>query len=338
MTDEISANYETIRTTESTLDCIRNEVRQKQQVADDMRKVDKDQTSAYGSWMVDCLKAIDSEKRFHRKPIGPIGRHIRCVQPHWAYAVEKHLAPIMSSFICTDEHDERLLLELFSRYSHGYRPTVFKTKYSTEPHDVSGTLQHIRRANLLSIYEVLNIDNVMVECVLIDMKQIEATLLIENLQEAKRLRQSGLLRWQKVHKKVKQVAEAWTYDGSNIKLDKAFRIYTNDRQPARYFLSSNTQSLSIDECQAEIQRASEQIRQLTESLNTLQTSRQTALKTVEALKKNADENRKQLVALNTVNDSRTKVRTDQLDSRSSHLSGAQPAECCTTGGVHRFVG
>ena len=311
-TDQISADHETIRTKESTLDCIRNELKQKQQIADELKKGDKDQTSVYGKWMVDCLKAIESEKRFHRKPIGPLGRHIRCISPHWAYAVEKHLAPIMSSFICTDGHDERLLLDLFAQHSHGYRPTVFKTEYVTVAHDISGTLEHIQRANLLSIYQVLNIDNVIVERVLVDIKQIEATILIENMQEAKRLRQSGVLRWQKVHKKVKQVVEAWTYDGSNIKLDKAFRIYTNDRQPARYFLSSNTQSLSIGECEAEIQQASEQIRQVTDSLNTLQTGRRTALKTVEGLKKDAYENKKKIVALNAVREWRAKARVDVL--------------------------
>jgi len=30
-----------------------------------------------------------------------------------------------------------------------------------------------------------------------------------------------------IDQKVKQLIEEWTYDGSNVKLDKAFRIYTN---------------------------------------------------------------------------------------------------------------
>ncbi|CAF4647923.1 unnamed protein product, partial [Rotaria magnacalcarata] len=72
-----------------------------------------------------------------------------------------------------------------------------------------------------------------------------------------------------------QVGEALTYDGSNIKLDKAFRIYTNDRQPARYFTSNNTQALSIEELNADIKRLHNQIKQTNSSMNELKTIRQT---------------------------------------------------------------
>jgi chromosome segregation ATPase len=245
-TDDMNINNESIRKKQSTINCIQNELKQKQQDFDELKKIEKDKTNVYGPWMSDCLKAIENENRFHQKPIGPIGRHIRCIEPRWSYAVEKHLAPIMSAFICSDSHDEEILLGLFSYYSRGYRPTIFVRKYSERVHNVSGTLDRINGGNLLSIYQVLKIDNVTVECVLIDFKQIEATILLNDLQHAKHIRQSGVLRWDKIDKKVKQVVEAWTYDGSNIKLDKAFRIYTNDKQPARYITSNNTQSLSAN--------------------------------------------------------------------------------------------
>jgi len=35
---------------------------------------------------------------------------------------------------------------------------------------------------------------------------------------------------------------------SNIKLVKAFRIYTNDKQPARYFISNTTQMIVGASC------------------------------------------------------------------------------------------
>jgi len=298
--DDLNVNNDSIRTKHSTIDCIQNELKQKQHEFDELKKIEKDKTNAYGTWMFDCLKAIENENRFHKKPIGPIGQYIRCIEPRWSYAVEKHLAPIMSSFICTDVHDERILLELFSFYSRGYRPTIFRMKYSDKAHDVSGTLDRICRAGLLSIYQVLKIDNVTVECALIDFKQIEATILLDDLQHAKRIRQSGILRWDRIDKKVKQVAEAWTYDGSNVKLDKAFRIYTNDKQPARYFTSNNAQSLSNDELNIEIKRLEEQINQTNLSMNELRTIRQTTINNLENMKKASTANRKKIKELNKV--------------------------------------
>lgn len=298
--EDINITNENIRKKESTKMSIENELKQKQQDLHELEKLEKDQTNAYGPWMNDCLRAIEHERRFHSKPIGPIGRYIRCRDPHWSYAVEKHLAPIMSAFICADNHDERILLEIFSRYSQGYRPTIFGRKFSQKVPDVSGTLGHIQRANLLSIYQVLQIDNITVECILIDLKQIEATILIEDLQHAKQIKQSGILNWQRVDKKVKQVAEAWTYDGSNIKLDKAFRIYTNDKQPARYFTSNNNQSLSSNEVRADIKRLSEQIQQMNSSVIELRKIQQTTVNNLEELKRETTANKRKIRDLNKV--------------------------------------
>ena len=299
-TDDMHTSNENIRQKQSTIGCIQNELKQKQQDLDELKRIEKDQTNVYGTWMVDCLKAIEDEKRFHRKPIGPIGRHVRCINPHWSYAVEKHLAGAMSTFICSDNHDEKLLLEIFTKYSRGYRPPISVRKYSEQVHNVSGTLERVRNAKLLSIYEVLRIDNVTVECTLIDYRQIEATILVNDLQHAKRIQQSGVLRWERIDKKVKQVVEAWTYDGSNIKLDKAFRIYTNDKQPARYFTSNNTQSLSTNELEMEIKRLNEQINQMNASSEELKRIRQTTVDEFEKLKRMTTENKKKIKELSKV--------------------------------------
>ena len=124
--------------------CVSEDLRQKEKELDEMNELAANQFDVYGPWMSDCLKAIDDEKRFHKKPIGPIGRHIRCVEPRWSYAVEKHLAPIMSSFICTDVHDEKLLLGLFQRYATTYRPTITVMKHRETVHNVRGTLSRSR--------------------------------------------------------------------------------------------------------------------------------------------------------------------------------------------------
>lgn len=153
----------------------------------------------------------------------------------------------MPSFICCDNHDANLLIELFSLYISDTRPTIHIQAYSERVHDVSGTLQCLERVGLLSIYHVLRIDHPTVACVVIDKKQIEATILLDDLAHGKRLWQSGGLRWKTIPGKIRSVVEGWTIDGSNLKLDKTLRIYTSDHQPARYFSSNIHLSKSKDD-------------------------------------------------------------------------------------------
>ena len=197
----------------------------------------------------------------------------------------------MSSFICCDNDDEQILIEILSSYSSNYRPPIYIRTYADQVHDISGTIQYTKQANLLTIYDVLKIDNTTVECVLIDFKQVEATILVENIGEAKAFRQSGRISWKKINGKVKHVTEAWTYDGSNVKLDNTFRIYTNDKKPIRHFLANSTQSLSIDELKSEIKSSREQIQQMNKSLNQLKTIRQTTMNEINQIENKSAQNK-----------------------------------------------
>jgi chromosome segregation ATPase len=299
-TDDLTVTDDNIRSKHSTIDCIQNELKLKRQEFDELKKIEKDKTNVYASWMSDCLNDIKNDNRFSQKPIGPIGQYIRCMNPHWSYALEKHLAPIMSAFICANSHDERILLEIFSKHTRDHRPQIYTRKFSDRVPDISGTLDRVRRANLLSIYQVLRIDNITVECALIDYRQIEATILVDNLEHAKRIRQSGVLRWEKIPGKVKQVVEAWTHDGSNVKLDSAFRIYTNDKQPARFFTSNNTESQSYEELNLDIKVLSDQLNNVNGSINELKKIRQTTSNNLEKMKKNSIDNKKRMKELNKV--------------------------------------
>jgi hypothetical protein len=197
----------------------------------------------------------------------------------------------LSSFICCDNDDEKILIEILSSYSSNCRPPIYIRPYADQVYDISGTIQYTKQANLLTIYDVLKIENITVECVLIDFKQIEATILVENIIEAKNLRQNGRISWKKINRKVKHVTEAWTYDGSNVKLDSTFRIYTNDKKPIQYFLSNSTKSLSIEELKSEIKSSREQIQQMNESLNQLKTIRQTTMNDINQMKKESMKNK-----------------------------------------------
>ena len=211
--------------------------------------------------------------------------------------MEKHLDSIMPSFICCDHDDEQILIEIFSLFSSDHRPPIYVRAYSDHIQDISGTVQCIKQANLRTIYDVLKIENITGESVLIDARHIETTILVENLAEMKELRESERLNWKKIDGKVRPITEAWTSNGANIKLDGTFRIYTNDKQPIKYFLSDSTQSLSVEELTVEVKFLAEQIEQIHQSMKQLETIRQTTLDEIHQTTEISEMNREELKEL-----------------------------------------
>jgi hypothetical protein len=74
LNDDIYINDENIRDKQITIDFLENEVKQKQEDFEQFIKIDQDKINIYGLWMIDCLKTIQNDQRFHQKPIGPIGK------------------------------------------------------------------------------------------------------------------------------------------------------------------------------------------------------------------------------------------------------------------------
>ncbi len=63
------------------------------------------------------LRAIDNERGFKERPIGPVGRYIKLLKPEWASVVENTLGATLSSFVVTCKDDQNLLSKLMSKTS-----------------------------------------------------------------------------------------------------------------------------------------------------------------------------------------------------------------------------
>ena len=64
------------------------------------------QQSAYPAAMPRLLKAIQLDNDFHEKPIGPIGSHVRLLDPQWSSILEKQFGGALDSFIVTSKTDQ----------------------------------------------------------------------------------------------------------------------------------------------------------------------------------------------------------------------------------------
>lgn len=85
------------------------------------------------------LSRIDesvAQNRFHRPPLGPLGRYLSLKDDKWAVAVEHAVGRIFQEFVVHDHHDHLLLkvktLTLFV-YFHGIRSSVMKSSFCDSP-------------------------------------------------------------------------------------------------------------------------------------------------------------------------------------------------------------
>ena len=61
------------------------------------------------------LRAIQQEDGFQEKPIGPVGSHVRLLQPSWSTILEKSFGGMLDSFVVMSKSDQALLSNLMKR-------------------------------------------------------------------------------------------------------------------------------------------------------------------------------------------------------------------------------
>lgn len=63
------------------------------------------------------LQAIQSESRFREKPVGPLGRHVRLLNPEWGCILEKQFGLALNGFVVTSKPDQTILTSLMNKFS-----------------------------------------------------------------------------------------------------------------------------------------------------------------------------------------------------------------------------
>jgi len=113
-------------------------------VRDKLRKLEASRTSElrrFGTWMPTLVKRIDDahlQGRFHQKPRGPVGAHIKLKDGQWALAVEKCINPgILCGFCVNDFHDEKVFEEIAKQVCPVQNmPNTMTSKFFDQVHSV----------------------------------------------------------------------------------------------------------------------------------------------------------------------------------------------------------
>ena len=150
------------RATELTIEVARNVITSEQQRKNDLdmeeqnlryrlsdagsklQKLEASRSSElrrFGTWMPTLIQHIDEAHRrgkFHQKPRGPIGAHIKLRDGRWAVAVEKCVGPgLLCGFCVNDFHDEKAFEEIARQVCPRQNmPNTMTSKFFNQVHNV----------------------------------------------------------------------------------------------------------------------------------------------------------------------------------------------------------
>ncbi|KAM0788856.1 hypothetical protein ACM66B_002941 [Microbotryomycetes sp. NB124-2] len=157
------------------------ELEKKQATLRTMQAVGSNRMLAFGSrhsprGIIEFKKAIDNERRWQQKPIGPIGMHVKLLEPSYGAVLESLMAHSLNAFLVTNEEDRALLTQLHRNHKVGFDvpiilvredPSFWADMQSKEPHP-----------DILTARRALSFDNKLVEQVLITGTNLESTALV----------------------------------------------------------------------------------------------------------------------------------------------------------------
>ncbi|XP_059153148.1 structural maintenance of chromosomes protein 6-like [Physella acuta] len=187
-----------------------------------------DRLQRYGEWMPVLIRNIQQSKRhFHKVPIGPLGACFDLVDTKWALSIESCLKALVSSFVCHDRHDEKILEDIFRSLQVTPRPSIITCPFSNVVHNVSK--YRVRSERFPCVLDVIKCDNPVVINTLIDQRNIENVLLIEDSNVAREV----MLRNPPTNSR-----ECFTLGGDQVFCTPTFRYYSSDKTTARYLMEN----------------------------------------------------------------------------------------------------
>lgn len=142
-----------------------------------------DRTRCFGRNMPALLDAINRERRWQKKPIGPLGLCLTIKDDQWATAIETALGRTMDAFVVDNHHDEKILKEIGRRV--GQVPDMYVQRFQDRVYHIPDNA--LPPPHLTTVLSQLQADEVMVYNCLIDQRQIDNIILIPDRQQASQI-------------------------------------------------------------------------------------------------------------------------------------------------------
>lgn len=136
---------------------------------------------AYDSRMRNLLRAIDADAGFERKPVGPIGAHVRVLQPMWSPMLERLFGESLNGFVVVSKSDQTRLSGIMKRIGINRSPILIG---NPSPIDTS---QQEPDKLYTTVLRILEIDDPLIRNQLIINSRIEKTILVQSKDDADRI-------------------------------------------------------------------------------------------------------------------------------------------------------
>ncbi|KAL8797596.1 MAG: hypothetical protein Q9195_000413 [Heterodermia aff. obscurata] len=150
------------------------------------------QQGAYPASMPRLLRAIEQDGAFRQAPVGPIGKHVRLLNPVWSSILEKSFGGVLNSFVVTSKEDQNRLSNVMQQVGCSC-PIIIgnNSPISTLGHEPDPNFETTLRVLEVSVGRISDlspnleqIDNDLVRRHLIIGHAIEQTILIKSRPEA----------------------------------------------------------------------------------------------------------------------------------------------------------
>jgi structural maintenance of chromosomes protein 6 len=155
----------------------RDEIEQRQRDVETLSRDRNQQDGTFHAKMPALLRAIQNERSFTQRPLGPVGKYVRLLKPEWSSIIEKSFGQTLSSFIVTSKNDMNILNRIMAQVKCTC-PIIIGNNYplDTTPNEPDQQFETVLR--------ILAIDDDLVRKQLVIQHGIEQTILIANMEEA----------------------------------------------------------------------------------------------------------------------------------------------------------
>lgn len=152
-----------------------------------MQNSSKDALSVYGHSMTQMVKKLEQlykQKKFAEMPRGPLGRYIEVTDKKYKSAVENILEGSLTSFLVSCDKDRILMSQVIKDYPDLQRTSIITSAFQNQVYDVRNGMVQIPHESGRVLMDVIKVSDPVVMNCLIDQRQIEQIVLVDDTNTA----------------------------------------------------------------------------------------------------------------------------------------------------------
>lgn len=260
-----------------------------------------DSLRKYGYFMPELVRQVQlavQQCRFHERPRGPLGAHVKLKDPSFALATETALGKgLLTAFCVSDSHDAGELKLIMKKVCTTFRPPmIITTRFENQVYDTRR--YRLQSTSYKSVYDVLTIDDPVVTNCLIDQRGIESIVLIYDGPTARQV--------MKTHPPT-NASECYTGKGDQIFPVPNFRVYSQ-KANSPIFLSHNVdqdiraEKEKIVELDQQISAKSTEFDCVTREMDSVVQSEKNAQKALQEISQQSSRKNMELADLNNADE------------------------------------